>query len=61
MISKRVQNVCGVVGFLLIVVGAVLSVMGATRLDWVMMLVGVLLITYSIFTGDRAYLDDGRQ
>lgn len=54
------KSMCGVLGTLMLVLGVILGSLGTGIIDWIVVLLGTLLLTYSIFTGGEPYLFDER-
>ncbi len=55
---RMLKSTCGVLGTLLLVLGVILGTLGIGIVDWVVILLGTFLLTYSIFTGGQPYLFD---
>ncbi len=55
---RMLKSTCGVLGTLLLVLGVILGTLGTEIVDWVVILLGTFLLTYSIFTGGQPYLFD---
>lgn len=55
---RVLKSTCGVLGTLLLVLGVILGTLGIPIFDWVVVLLGSFLLTYSIFTGGQPYLFD---
>lgn len=58
MTANNVQNVCGILGLVVILLGATLGMRGVPAIDWIAIAIGAFLLTYAMFTGDRVLLFD---
>lgn len=52
------KKVCGLLGLAIIALGAVLAHRGLPGADWIALIIGAVLLTYAMYTGESVLLFD---